>query len=93
MRLARALLGVGRVNEAAAEVQRAEELSTNFFEHSPPRITFHTVKARLLAARGDAAGARAELNAADASLRAQPVLGPHFERAVRAAERDIARVR
>jgi serine/threonine-protein kinase len=93
LRLARALIGVGRADEAVPMIQRAEELSAGFYEHAPARITFHTVKARLLAARGDAAGARAELASADASLRAQPVLGPHFARAVRAAERDVERAR
>ena len=93
LRLARALLGVGRVDEAAPLVQRVEELSAPLFEHGPVRIQVHAVKARLLAARGDAAGARAELSLADASLRAQPQLGPHFERAVRAAEREIERAR
>jgi eukaryotic-like serine/threonine-protein kinase len=93
LRKARALLGVGRVNEAGPLVQRAEELTSNLYEHAPLRIQVHAVKARLLAARGDAAGARAELSLADASVRAQPQLGPHFERAVRAAERDIARAR
>jgi hypothetical protein len=39
------------------------------------------------------AGARAALTSAEASLRAQPALGPHFERGVRAAERDIERAR
>ena len=92
LRLARAMLGVGRVNEAAPAIQRAEELSADLFEHAPVRIQIHAVKARLLAARGDIAGARAELALADASLRAQPELGPHFERALRAAERDIERV-
>jgi serine/threonine-protein kinase len=93
VRLARALLGVGRADEAAPLVQRAEELSADLYEHGPVRIQVRTVKARLLAARGDAAGARAELSRADASLRAQPQLGPHFARAVRDAERDIERVR
>ena len=93
LRKARALLGVGRVNEAGPLVQRAEELTGNLYEHAPLRIQVHAVKARLLAARGDVAGARAELSRADASLRAQPQLGPHFERAVRAAEREIERAR
>jgi tetratricopeptide (TPR) repeat protein len=93
LRMARALIGLGRVDEAAPLVTRAEELSASLYEHAPVRIQVRTAKARLLAARGDAAGARAELSRADASRRAQPELGPHFERAVRAAERDIERVR
>jgi serine/threonine-protein kinase len=93
LRMARALIGVGRVDEAAPLVARAEELSAALYEHAPVRIQIHAAKARLLAARGDAAGARAEISLADASLRAQPALGPHFERAVRTAERDIERAR
>jgi eukaryotic-like serine/threonine-protein kinase len=92
LRLARAMLGLGRATDAAPGVQRAEELSADLFEHAPVRIQVHAVKARLLAARGDVAGARAELGLAQASLRAQPQLGPHFERALRAAERDVDRV-
>jgi tetratricopeptide (TPR) repeat protein len=93
LRMARALIGVGRADEAAPLVARAEELSAALYEHAPVRIQIHAAKARLLAARGDAAGARAEISLADASLRAQPALGPHFERAVRTAERDIERAR
>jgi eukaryotic-like serine/threonine-protein kinase len=93
LRMARALLGLGRAEEAAPLVQRAEELSADLYEHAPARIQVRTTKARLLAARGDAAGAHAELTRADASLRAQPELGPHFARAVRAAERDIGKTK
>ena len=93
LRMARALMGVGRADEAAPLVQRAEELSAALYEHAPVRIQVRTTKARLLAAGGDVAGARAELSRADASLRAQPQLGAHFERAVRAAEREVERAR
>ena len=90
LRLARALIGTGRIDEAAAFVERAEPLAASLYEHAPLRFQLHLMKARLLAARGEAAQARAEIALARASLVAQPVLGPHFERQLLAAERDVA---
>jgi tetratricopeptide (TPR) repeat protein len=92
-RLARALLGVGRVTEARAQVEQAQQIAGELFEHGPARIQARTLTARLLAAEGDLAGARAELKLARTSLQAHPELGPHFERSVARAEQDIERGR
>jgi len=89
LRLARALLGTGRTDEAAVFVERAEPLAAGLYEHAPLRFQHHLMKARLLAARGDSAQARGEIARARASLLAQPVLGPHFERQLLAAEHDV----
>jgi len=88
--VARALIGTGRIDEAAVFVERAEPLAASLYEHAPLRFQHHLMKARLLAARGEAAQARAQIALARASLVAQPVLGPHFERQLLAAERDVA---
>ncbi|HYS12967.1 MAG TPA: tetratricopeptide repeat protein [Burkholderiaceae bacterium] len=93
LRLARALLGVGRTDEADALLRRSGQLTPAFYEHAPLRLQQHLVKARLLGARGEVNNARAEVALARASLRAQPALGPHFERQVQLTERDITRGR
>ena len=93
LRLARALLGVGRTDEADALLRRSGQLTPAFYEHAPLRLQEHLVKARLLGARGEVNNARAEVALARASLRAQPALGPHFERQVQLTERDITRGR
>ncbi|GMV60352.1 MAG: hypothetical protein AMXMBFR72_34420 [Betaproteobacteria bacterium] len=86
---ARALIGAGHAGEARPHVERAEQIAAELYEHAPARIQLRTIAARLLAAEGKRAHARDELASARASLRTQPELGPHFERMIRAAERDV----
>jgi len=90
LRLARALLGTGHIDEAAAFVERAEPLAASLYEHAPLRFQHRLMKARLLAARGELDKARGQIALAHATLVAQPVLGAHFERQLLAAERDVA---
>jgi eukaryotic-like serine/threonine-protein kinase len=89
LRLARALLGVGRAADAQPQLAQAKTLAADLYEHAPQYITWHTLQARYLAATGNPTGAREELRLARQSLAAQGVLGPHFARTLQRAEQEL----